>query len=108
MKIEMLKSQGASNDGIFVTRYLKGQIVTSPEEITEENAKIFIENRIAKEIESKAGPSNQKVVTPEEQKLIENDVEIFDLDEDEEEPENEDPDVVKKLTENPLFSRKKK
>lgn len=110
MKIEMIKSQGASNDGIFVTRYLKGQTVTSPAEITEENAKIFVKNGIAREIESKIGPQNQKVAFPEEQKaVIEDDVEIIDLDEDEDEPTlANEPDVIKNLTEKPLFSRKKK
>lgn len=106
MLIKMLKSFCACNDGVHSTRYHMGQEVIVPSEITRENAKVFLDNGIAELIaEDIAPPTNVPLASGKEG--VEGDVEIFDINDDEDGLEGA-PDIVKKLTDKPLFSRNKK
>jgi len=111
MLIKMLKGACACNDGVHSTWYKKDQEVISPEEITDENAQIFVENNIATLISEGIAPPLNKAFIPGETKGEgeDEDCEIIDIDDEDEEDELSDaPELVKELTNKPLFSRNKK
>lgn len=108
MLIKMLKGACACNDEVHSTWYKKDQEVISPEEITHENAQTFVENDIATLISEGIAPPLNKAYAPGETKEDEDeDCEIIDVDDEEDEQENA-PELIKELTNKPLFSRNKK
>ena len=106
VKLKMKQDQPVSNDGIEVIRLKKDQIVESPKEITDEIFQILIVNNLATLIEEEekkplTGFTSKEVTDSE----VDEDTEIIDEDDEEIEDVSQEPEVVKKLTEKPLFNK---
>ena len=107
MKLVMKQDQPVSNDGIEVIRLKKDQIVECPKEITEEIYQILVVNNLATVIEDEKEEKKPLTgFTGEEKNSDVDDEDTEIIDEDDDEPEvSQEPELVKKLTEKPVFNK---
>ncbi len=101
MKIKMVKDMGVSNDGIGVVRLKAGEIYDVPRQVNLENAQILIVEGLANKIDD----DKEEVVEDDDTEVIDIDDDENDDDDGEEDKEDKEPEVVKELTDKPIFNK---